>query len=90
MGSLRWTERAVENLAEIAEYISESSPTRANRVIAELTSAIALLTRHPELGKSARGPLLRELVVAPYRVFYRLMGDTIEVVAIVHGRRNSY
>jgi toxin ParE1/3/4 len=90
MGSLRWTERAVENLAEIAEYISESSPTRANRVIAELTSAIALLTRHPELGKSTGAPLLRELIVAPYRVFYRLRGDTIEVVAIVHGRRALY
>jgi toxin ParE1/3/4 len=90
MHRLRWTERAVENLADIASYISETSPSRAERVIAELTSAIALLTTHAELGKAVVGRPLRELVIPPYRVFYRQVDESIQIVTIVHGRREQF
>ncbi len=71
MLALRWTEQALEHLGGIAEYLSLSSPV------------------YPELGKPARekgDPSVRELVDAPYRIFYRVRTDAIEVLAVVHGR----
>jgi plasmid stabilization system protein ParE len=39
----------------------------------------------PEVGK----PEVRELIEPPYRVIYRLTGDRVEVVAVVHARRGD-
>lgn len=33
-------------------------------------------------------PALRELVVPPYRIFYRIRPEAIEVLAVVHERRH--
>jgi len=37
----------------------------------------------PEVGD----PVLRELIVRPYRIVYRLVGDGIEVVTLFRGTR---
>jgi plasmid stabilization system protein ParE len=37
----------------------------------------------PEFGR----PNLRELIVRPYRLVYRLRGDIIEVVTVFHAAR---
>lgn len=86
---LRWTEQAVEHLGGIAEYISSSSPVYAETVIQGIESRVRQLQLHPKLGKPAReigDQSVREFVDAPYRIFYRLRADCIEVLAVVHGR----
>ena len=86
---LRWTEQALEHLGGIAEYLSLSSPVYAESVIQRIEVRVQQLQRHSELGKPARetrDPSVRELVDAPYRVFYRVRADAIEVLAVVHGR----
>lgn len=86
---LRWTERAVEHLGEIAEYLSVASPVHAEDVIQRIESRLRQLQLHPKLGKPARDvgdASVRELVDSPYRIFYRPRADGIEVLAVVHGR----
>jgi plasmid stabilization system protein ParE len=39
----------------------------------------------PELGR----PEVREVIEPPYRVIYRLKGDLVEVVSVVHQRRGD-
>jgi plasmid stabilization system protein ParE len=44
-----------------------------------------------EIGKQVaevNDATIREVVVPPYRVFYRIHPDAIEVLAIVHERRH--
>jgi len=88
---LRWTERAVDNLADIAEFISHTSAVYAESVVLRIDQRLALLQLHPLLGKHApEGTDLevRELVVDSYRIFYRVHADAIELLAIIHGRQH--
>jgi toxin ParE1/3/4 len=47
------------------------------------------LPRLPESGRPGRVPKTRELVIAgsPYFVPYRVAGDTISILRIIHGAR---
>ncbi len=92
MRALRWTERAVADLEGIAEFVSRTSAVYAEGVILRIERRLQLVRDHPGLGKPATetdDPTVRELVVAPHRVFYRERDETIEVLAIVHGRQMS-
>jgi len=90
MLSLRWTERAVVNLADIADFISQHSPVYAEGMVVRIEHQLELLRHHPLLGKPAPEADelgVRELVIDSYRVFYRPQHDRIELLAIVHGRQ---
>ena len=88
---LRWTERAVDELAAIAEQISLTSPVYAEQMVDRL---VARLRQAQEFAMSGRvvpeagNSDVRELYEWPYRVIYRVRSDHIEVIAIVHGRRD--
>ena len=73
---LQWRPQAHADLLEILEYIAED----------DLDAA---LTLHPKLYKlSSRVPGMRELVVRPnYVVFYRESAQLVEIVNVVHARR---
>ncbi len=89
---LRWTERAVTDLAGIAEYISRTSAIYAESVVARMDYRLQLLREHPHMGKlapEAEDLEVRELVVESHRVFYRVRPDAIELLAIVHGRQQT-
>lgn len=88
---LRWTEHAVAHLEAIVEYVSLTSPVYAEAVLMRIDHRLQLLRTHPRLGKrapEASDESIREVIVPPYRVFYRHQHDCIEVLAIVHERRN--
>ncbi len=87
---LRWTERAVTNFADIADFISQNSPVYAEGVVTRIDARLQHLRRHPQLGKPAPEADdldVRELVIDSFRVFYRPRPDAIELLAIVHGRQ---
>lgn len=88
---LRWTERAVAHLEALVDYISITSPVYAEGVVGRIDHRLQLVRANPELGRIVpeSGELaVREVVVPPYRVFYREHHEVIEVLAIVHERRN--
>ncbi len=89
---LRWTERAVTDLAGIAEFISRTSDIYAESVVAHIDYRLQLLCAHPLMGKHApEGEDLdvRELVIEHHRVFYKVHADAIELLTIVHGRQQT-
>jgi len=60
----------------------------ARATIARLTLRGRQIEQFPESGRSvpeAGNRSLRELVVGPYRLLYRLTADGAEVVIVVHG-----
>jgi toxin ParE1/3/4 len=86
---LRFTRRSLRHLDEVRAFIGAKDLAAANRIISRLRETIDGLTDYPERGRPGRVSGTRELVVSgtPYIVPYRLAGETIEILAIIHGAR---
>jgi plasmid stabilization system protein ParE len=76
-----------EFLAALA-YIREDNPLAASRLQERAEKILSRLEQFPESGRVIpEFPDLpyREVVISPYRFFYRLKGETVWVVAVWHG-----
>jgi plasmid stabilization system protein ParE len=82
---VRWTERAVEDLAAIKAFISQESPAYALAVVGRLYQAVGQLAQFPDSGRivseQARSEI-RELVRPPHRIVYRRRPDLVEVLLV--------
>ena len=86
---MRFTLRpaAADDLEQIRDYIADESPAAAERVADGLLSAMQGLTEAPHRGRPGRWPNTRELIVPPYVIPYRIRGETVQVLRVVHGAR---
>jgi toxin ParE1/3/4 len=88
---VKWLRKALQNLADEAEYIAQEDPAAARLVAQHIVKAINLLQDNPALGHPGRIHGTRELVVPdtryilPYRVRPRL--QRIEILRIFHTSR---
>ena len=85
-----WTDEAKAHLNSIFQYIKRDSPLYATRMIDRLTQHVDQLMSHPLSGRAVPNYddiHLRELIVHPYRLIYRIKGDRIDVIAVFHGAR---
>jgi toxin ParE1/3/4 len=60
-------------------------------VTQEIVSKIGTLTDFPEIGRvvpEISDQNIRELIVYSYRLVYKISAGGIEVLAIIHGRRD--
>jgi len=83
-----WTEEAQAHLDGIHRYIERDAPFYAKQVVDKLTRRSEQLIAHPRSGRIVPkydNPELRELIVFPYRLVYRLKPDRIDVIAVFHG-----
>lgn len=88
--------RAVEqDLGEIYDYIeAQSGAARAEKVFARLRAQIHSLAEFPERGSWPPELLalgvrdFRQLVMRPWRIFYRVSGDQVNVLLIADSRRD--
>ncbi len=87
---LRYTRRAVRDLDQAYACIALDNPAAARRVAASLRAAIEGLRQFPERGRIGRVTGTRELVVprTPFIVAYRVAGDAIDVLAVIHAARS--
>ena len=84
---IRWTKRALRNLAAVYEYIEFDNPRAASETVSRLVDGVEMLARHPEMGRLGRTSGTRELILSPYIVGYRVKRSEISVLAIIHGAR---
>jgi len=84
---IQWTQRARRQFLAILDAVLEDNPSAAERVSDAITHSIARLVTYPEMGRRGRVPGTRELVIAsqPYIVAYRIRGQTIDILAVLHG-----
>jgi toxin ParE1/3/4 len=85
-----WSEPAIADLVAIHDYIARDSPHYAQRFVERLVAAVEPLESFPRLGRLVPegDDRHRELLVAFYRIIYRLEGQTIFIVTVVHGSRD--
>jgi toxin ParE1/3/4 len=81
---------ALADFDAVYDYIARDNPRAAEQVLRSLDQSIQLLTEQPKLGKVYRHRRLRLrlLVHGDYLVFYRDRPGIIEIIRIIHGRRN--
>ena len=90
MATVRWTQRALGDLREINDFIARDSARAAEAMVGRIQRATDRLALFPESGRvMPEFPKLRyrEIIVANYRVLYKIESDTLWITAIVHGRR---
>ncbi|HTW24361.1 MAG TPA: type II toxin-antitoxin system RelE/ParE family toxin [Candidatus Baltobacteraceae bacterium] len=87
---LRYTQRALKDLAEIVEYIAEDDEGAASRFGAALLDHIELLKRFPWIGDTVeQDRRVRKLTHSPILAYYRVYEDAglIVVLYLRHGSR---
>jgi toxin ParE1/3/4 len=69
---LRFTRRAVQDLADIADYIRKQNPQAALRVRAAILESLQNLVLFPQVGRQQKVEGVRKLVTRryPYLVYY--------------------
>ena len=87
---IAWSEPAVADLVAIHDYIARDSPHYAQRFVEKLIAAAEPLESFPQLGRIVPegDGRHRELLVRSYRIIYRVKGEEILIVTVVHGSRN--
>ncbi|MBW2545613.1 MAG: type II toxin-antitoxin system RelE/ParE family toxin [Deltaproteobacteria bacterium] len=86
MARLIWTESALLDLDEIAEYIALDDPLAASRYVQKVFDRVERLEAHPNSGKRpAELPRTsyREVVVAPCRIFYRVEKNAVYILYVM-------
>jgi toxin ParE1/3/4 len=89
-----WTETATRDLESLLSYIAREASINAGRVLDQLQSKTESLTSVPERGRLVPELLRhglavwRELIVKPYRLLYRIDGQTVYVLAVLDARRD--
>lgn len=88
MLKLIWHEQARQSLRSIITYISERNPSAAEDVRSRIDLCTERLTDHPYMYRTGRVEGTREAVVHPnYRVVYRVAPDIVEILDVMHTRR---
>jgi toxin ParE1/3/4 len=93
--SIRITEDAKQDIESIAFYIVQNDdPRKAKNLVAKLKAEMMRLDTFPERGAYPEELLLldirevREVYYGPYRIFYRIVGRVVQILAVADGRRD--
>ncbi|WP_340103806.1 type II toxin-antitoxin system RelE/ParE family toxin [Rhodohalobacter sp. 8-1] len=86
MARIIWTEPALQELDEIADYISLDNPNAAKGLVREAFKRVDHLVRHPKSGKHVEEfevSVYREIVLPPCRIFYRIADDIVYIIHVI-------
>ncbi|WP_375452739.1 type II toxin-antitoxin system RelE/ParE family toxin [uncultured Devosia sp.] len=88
MLDVQWTDEAVKDLAELLDYIAFDNQGAAERLNRQLDQSIRVACEFPSGFKPGRIAGTREIVAHPnYIVVYRVSEERIEIVSVLHARR---
>jgi len=88
---VRWSVPARNDLKQIYDYIAKDSKYYARNVVQEIAAKAETLTEFPEIGRMVpeiSDQNVRELIVYSYRLIYEISAAGIEILTIIHGRRD--
>jgi addiction module RelE/StbE family toxin len=88
---VKWSIPARRDLKQIHDYIAKDSKYYAKTVIQTIVGKTEKLGDFPEIGRvvpEIDDPNIRELFVYSYRLIYEINPEGLEILAIVHGKRD--
>jgi len=90
MASIIWTENALNDIDNIASYISKDSEFYAKQFVKKLISTTLKLESFPEIGKTIRElpqSDYREIIYKKYRIIYRAQAGKVYIITVHHSAR---
>jgi toxin ParE1/3/4 len=91
MAQIIWTEPALDNLNDIAEYIAVSNPYAAKQLVENVFIKVQRLEQFPDSGRIPEEISTlnyREVVVNPCRVFYKVDNDSVYILHLLRQERD--
>lgn len=88
---VKWSKTATDDLRGIYDYIAKDSVVYAKRVVEEIISKSDYLKKYPNIGRAIpelSNPEIRELIIYSYRMVYQVENENVEILTLVHSRRN--
>ncbi|WP_404356203.1 type II toxin-antitoxin system RelE/ParE family toxin [Methylotuvimicrobium sp. KM1] len=90
MAQIKWTEPALNDIDEIAEYIALDKPGATKKLVTEIFKTTRRLKNFPESGRcppELQDTNYRELIVGPCRIFYRVQKTTVYILYVMRSER---
>jgi len=91
MVRVSWTDQALDDIENIAQFIAKDSLKYANIQVQRFFDKAEILTTHPHAGRivpEMNQDPLRELIQGNYRIIYRIVTDNqIDIITVHHSRR---
>jgi toxin ParE1/3/4 len=85
MVKITWTQRSLDDLKSIAEYISKDSGKYATLTIEKIIDVTKYIESNPRIGRMVpevgRNDKIREIIFGNYRIIYKI--STIEIINIL-------
>lgn len=90
MAQVIWTEPALLDLNEIAEYIALDKPSAASHLVQKIFSKTERLEAFPESGRKPpelKKSRYKEIIVDPCRIFYRIEQDKVYILYVMRSEK---
>jgi len=87
---IQWSPLAVEQISEIADYIDMNSPMAAEKWVYSIFDRVEQVKDFSKSGRSVpeiNRKDIRELIIANYRIIYRLETRVISILTVRHSRQ---
>jgi plasmid stabilization system protein ParE len=96
MPAVNWSPRALADVQRLWRFIKDRNPQAASQAVRTIRAAAAMLSRHPEIGRTMDGmdDRFREWLIpfgsSGYAMIYRVDGDEVLILAVRHQREAGY
>ena len=90
MAEVIWTDPALSELEEIADYIALENPPAAQALVQRVFAHVTQLADHPESGskpQELKGWRYRQIIEPPCRVLYRIDGDHGVILYVIRSEK---
>ena len=91
MARLNWTDLAIDDMINIAEFISKDSVKYSGIQIKRIRERARLLKTQPLLGRivtEIKDDTIRELILGNYRIIYRIISENrIDILTVHHSAK---
>jgi addiction module RelE/StbE family toxin len=91
VAEIRWTDQALFDIENIAEFIAKDSEVYARIQVERFFEEVEILESFPFSGRvvpELKNKSIRELILGNYRIIYRVFSkSTIDILTIHHSSR---
>ncbi|MBY9063926.1 type II toxin-antitoxin system RelE/ParE family toxin [Sphingomonas yunnanensis] len=89
MATVVWTDRAIQPLEQIVNYVNAFDPGAARRMAARLVAATTSLRHFPQRGRPVRHGYRELPSIRPSIIIYDIQGDSVTILDIRHGAQRQ-
>jgi toxin ParE1/3/4 len=90
MAEIIWTEPALQELNDIAEYIALDNIAAARKLVEKVFNEVDRLKTFPKAGRTPPdlpNSVYREIIVTPCRIFYREEENKVLIIFVMREER---